>query len=84
MNTLSSQGGHSALVKMQLRINGSCLHISHMGPDFLFVDATAAPALPAPTVRFNRSPGQRPGNGPHKSPSPERGESKPAPRLARL
>jgi len=41
MNTLSSQGGHSALVKMQLRINGSCLHISHMGPDFLFVDATA-------------------------------------------
>ncbi len=26
---------------MQLRINGSCLHISHMGPDFLLIDATA-------------------------------------------
>ena len=28
MNTLSSQGGHSVLVKMQLRINGNCLRIS--------------------------------------------------------
>jgi hypothetical protein len=39
MNTISSQGGHSALVKMRLWINGSCLRISQMGPDFLFVDA---------------------------------------------
>ncbi len=35
---LSSQGGHSALVKMRLLVNGSSLSIAQMGPDFLLVD----------------------------------------------
>ena len=36
---LSSQGGHSAQVNMQLLVNGLALPISKMGPDFLLVDA---------------------------------------------
>ena len=34
----SSQGGHSAQVKMQLLVNGSSLAIAQLGPDFLLVD----------------------------------------------
>jgi len=36
---LSSNGGHSAQVKMSLLVNGSSLSIAQMGPDFLLVDA---------------------------------------------
>ena len=36
---MSSQGGHSALVKMCLLVNGSSIPIAQMGPDFLLVDA---------------------------------------------
>jgi hypothetical protein len=39
MIALSSQGGHSAQVKMQLLVNGSSLSVAQMGPDFLLVDA---------------------------------------------
>jgi hypothetical protein len=30
-------GGHSAIVKMQLRFNGTCIPISKMGPDYIVV-----------------------------------------------
>jgi hypothetical protein len=39
MITSSSQGGHSAQVKMRLLINGSSIAVAQMGPDFLLVDA---------------------------------------------
>jgi hypothetical protein len=35
---LSSQGGHSAQVKMRLLINGVSVPVVQMGPDFLLVD----------------------------------------------
>ena len=35
----SSQGGHSAQVKMRLLVNGSSISVAQMGPDFLLVDA---------------------------------------------
>ena len=38
MMSLSSQGGHSAQVKMQLLVNGFSIPIAQMGPDFLLVD----------------------------------------------
>jgi hypothetical protein len=38
MITSSSQGGHSAQVKMRLLVNGSSITVAQMGPDFLFVD----------------------------------------------
>ena len=34
----SSHGGHSALVEMQLFVNGDCLSVAQMGPDFILVD----------------------------------------------
>ena len=36
---MSSHGGHSALVKMRLLVNGDSIPVVQMGPDFLFVDA---------------------------------------------
>ena len=39
MIALSSQGGHSAQVKMRLLVNGSSIAVAQMGPDFLLVDA---------------------------------------------
>jgi hypothetical protein len=39
MITSSSQGGHSAQVKMRLLVNGSSIAVAQMGPDFLLVDA---------------------------------------------
>ena len=39
MIALSSQGGHSAKVKMRLLVNGSSIPVIQMGPDFLIVDA---------------------------------------------
>jgi len=39
MIALSSQGGHSAQVKMRLLVNGSSIPVIQMGPDFLIVDA---------------------------------------------
>ena len=38
MITSSSQGGHSAQVKMRLLVNGSSIAVAQMGPDFLLVD----------------------------------------------
>ncbi len=35
----SSQGGHSARVKMRLLVNGCSISVAQMGPDFLLVDA---------------------------------------------
>ena len=34
----SNQGGHSGQVKMRLLVNGTCIPVSQMGPDFLLVD----------------------------------------------
>lgn len=39
MTMSSSQGGHSAQVKMRLLVNGSSIAVAQMGPDFLLVDA---------------------------------------------
>jgi hypothetical protein len=39
MIAMSSQGGHSARVKMCLLVNGEALSIAQMGSDFLLVDA---------------------------------------------
>jgi hypothetical protein len=44
---LSSQGGHSARVNMQLLVNGYSLPISQLGPDFLLV---STPVNHAPDV----------------------------------
>ena len=35
----SSYGGHSALVRMRLLVNGMTFRIAQMGPDFLFVES---------------------------------------------
>jgi hypothetical protein len=34
-------GAHSALVEMQLIVNGSSISITQMGPDFLFIESTS-------------------------------------------
>jgi hypothetical protein len=34
-----SYGAHSAHVKMRLIVNGTCIRITHMGPDFLLVES---------------------------------------------
>jgi hypothetical protein len=34
----SSQGGHSAQVKMRLLLNGSSIPVLQMGPDFLILE----------------------------------------------
>jgi len=39
MIALSSQGGHTAQVKMRLLVNGSSIAVAQMGPDFLLVEA---------------------------------------------
>ena len=39
MSLRSSQGGHSAQVKMRLLVDGSSIPVLQMGPDFLLVDA---------------------------------------------
>ena len=36
---ISSQGGHSARVKMQLQVNHVTLSVAQLGPDFLLLDA---------------------------------------------
>lgn len=34
-----NHGAHSAQVKMRLMVGGAIIRITHMGPDFLFIDA---------------------------------------------
>jgi hypothetical protein len=41
MTTEQSYGAHSAQVKMRLIVNGTVIRITHMGPDFLFVESPA-------------------------------------------
>ena len=41
MEISSSYGGHSALVRMRLLLNGVSFRIAQMGPDFLLVDSPA-------------------------------------------
>ena len=36
-----SYGPHSAQVKMWLIVNGAVIRITHMGPDFLFIESAA-------------------------------------------
>ncbi len=38
MASVSSQGGHSAQVKMRLLVNGGSIPVEQLGPDFLLVD----------------------------------------------
>ena len=38
MASLSSQGGHSAQVKMRLLVDGGSIPVEQLGPDFLLVD----------------------------------------------
>jgi hypothetical protein len=38
MSELSSKGGHSAKVNIQLLVNGFSLAVAQMGPDFLYLD----------------------------------------------
>jgi len=47
---LSSQGGHSAQVNMQLLVNGFALPVSQMGPDFVLVNTPVNHAPAAATV----------------------------------
>jgi len=39
MAVLSSQGGHSAQVKMRLLVDGGSILVEQLGPDFLLVNA---------------------------------------------
>jgi hypothetical protein len=39
MVPISSQGGHSAQVKMRLLVNGGSISVVQLGADFLLVDA---------------------------------------------
>jgi hypothetical protein len=41
MITEQSYGAHSALVEMQLIVNGSAISITQMGPDFLFIESAS-------------------------------------------
>ncbi len=36
-----THGAHSAQVKMRLILNGSVIRITHMGPDFIFIESPA-------------------------------------------
>jgi hypothetical protein len=36
---MTSYGAQSARVEMELRINGSNLSVTHMGPDFILIDS---------------------------------------------
>ena len=40
MKSISSHGGHSADVRMQLRLHGSSFTVVQLGPDFLFLGET--------------------------------------------
>jgi hypothetical protein len=39
MKISNSYGGHSALVRMRLLLDGRSFRIAQMGPDFLFVES---------------------------------------------
>jgi hypothetical protein len=39
MITEHNWGAHSAIVEMQLIVNGASLSITHMGPDFLIIES---------------------------------------------
>jgi hypothetical protein len=39
MKISSSYGGHSAMVRMRLLLNGVSFRIAQMGPDFLFIES---------------------------------------------
>lgn len=47
---MSSQGGHSARVNMQLLVNGFTLPVSQLGPDFLLVNTPVNHAPGSATV----------------------------------
>jgi hypothetical protein len=36
---MTNYGAHSARVEMELRINGSSLSVTHMGPGFILIDS---------------------------------------------
>ena len=41
MMKASSYGGHSAIVKMRLRFNGTSIPIAKMGPDYIVVNSAS-------------------------------------------
>ena len=42
MRPISSQGGHSADVRMHLLLQGMTIPVVQLGPDFLLLDTTAS------------------------------------------
>jgi hypothetical protein len=53
----SSQGGHSAQVKMRLLVNGLSLSVTQMGPDFVLVELPVnhAPAVADLVLQVDQS-----------------------------
>jgi hypothetical protein len=45
-------GGHSALVKMRLIVNGISFRIAQMGPDFLLIESPSAQSPARATIEF--------------------------------
>jgi hypothetical protein len=59
MKSSSSYGGHSALVRMRLLLNGTSFRITQMGPDFLFVDSPADLPPARATIQLQVDDAQR-------------------------
>jgi hypothetical protein len=57
MVPLSSQGGHSAQVNMRLLVNGLCLSVTQMGPDFVLVESPVnhPPAFASMVLQVDQS-----------------------------
>lgn len=59
MKTSSSYGGHSALVRMRLLLNGMSFRIAQMGPDFLFVESPSDHPPPRATIELRVADAER-------------------------
>jgi hypothetical protein len=59
MKISSSYGGHSALVRMRLRLNGLSFRIAQMGPDFLFIESPSTHAPARATIELQVDDAQR-------------------------
>src|ERR1700722_20194888 len=59
MKISSSYGGHSALVRMRLLLNGVSFRITQMGPDFLFIESPTAQPPARATIELKVDDSQR-------------------------
>jgi hypothetical protein len=59
MKTSSSYGGHSALVRMRLHLNGTSYRIAHMGPDFLLIESPTDQPPARATIEMQVDDSQR-------------------------